>query len=71
MIKPIKKVPPLILAENVNANLLRSHFTHQTPVMDPLNGLQSRFQGNNVNDNQLRTQNPLQVSDADTTNDFF
>ena len=32
-------------AHNVNDNLLRSQFNHQTPVMDPLKGLQSSFQG--------------------------
>ena len=39
--------------------------------MHPLNGLQSRFQGNNLNDNQFRTQNSLQASDANTTNGFL
>ena len=48
--------------QNVNANLLKSQFT--------LNGLQSRFQGNNLNDNKFRTQNSLQASDANTTNGF-
>ena len=57
--------------QNVNANLLRSQFTHQTPVMDPLDGLQSRIQGYNLNDNQFRTQNTLQASDANTTNCFL
>ena len=53
---------------NVNDNLVRSQFNQQTPIMDPLKGLQSSFQGN---DNQFRTQNSLQASDVNTTNGFI
>ena len=55
----------------MNDNLLRSKFNHQTPVMDPLKGLQSSFPGKKLNDNQFRTQNSLQASDVNTTNGFI
>ena len=56
---------------NVNDNLLRSQFNHQTPVMDPLKGLQSSFQGKKMNDNQYRIQISLQASDVNKTNGFI